>query len=733
MMLAHKRACVGALSLAAVLAVPGMPASATANTRALAAACAGHSPRGVRLKRLSGSRARLSWGAPAAAPGAVYRVLRSGRMVGQTTATSIVLKVTPGRVTAFTVMARRPGAAHACVAKLRTTVSFRLPGRVARLRVLAHTGTGVTVGWRRARRGDAPVVGYRVQRDGAVVGQTRSVTLALRLSGARAHTVNVVAVDSRGHVGAVSTTLRIAARFHPSAPAAHAAPPPAPPVSKVASVHTPPNAPGLLFAVRVSDTSATLSWQAGSANDGATVAGYVLYKDGQPVGTVHDQIMTVTLASQREYTFVVRTKDSQGLLSEPTADLKVLTTHTPPPAPTDLTAGSVTSQSALVSWAPSTAVSGTIVGYRVFRNEIPVAQTSDLEMTLQNLAPSSEYQVTVSAVDSLGAVSEPTSPLTVLTAEPPPTHGNVQAFLLASTDESFVDLQDHYQQIGVVYPTYYSCGAEGEVLGNDDPLVTKWANARKVEVLPRLNCQNVADEELILNEPKAREKMITQLAALCETYGYQGIQIDFEGAPPAERKPFTAFITALAERLHAQGDKLSTIVTAKYYNIMSGRAAMYDDAALSVVSDYIFVLDWGIHWTTSAPGSIDEYAWFKRVAEYTATMPNLSKFMLGMPMYGIDWAGEGGRSNPGKPLEFSEITALDSELGVAPEWEEAAQSPHFSYVDGSGVTHQVWYTDERSIGARATLARSLGLGVGLWRLGSEDQSVWEQTALGGSG
>ncbi len=719
---------VGMLLAAGALVGSGVSASASTHG-AHAAACAGRAPRAVRVRRLSGPRARLSWGAPAgSASGAVYRVLRSGRTVGQTTATSIVLKVTPGRLTSFTVLARHPGASLACSAKLRTRIVFRMPGRVAGLRILAHTASGLTVGWRRARRGDAPVVGYRVQRDGAVVGQTRALSSALRLSGARGHTVNVVAVDSRGHLGAASATLVIGARYQPTPPA-HASPP----AGKTASVHTPPSAPGLLFALKVDDTSATLSWQEGNANGGATVVGYVLYRDGQPVGTVHGQITTVALASQREYTFTVRTLDSQGSLSEPAPDLKVLTTHTPPSPPTELAAASVTSQSATVNWSPSAAVSGTIVGYRVFRDEIPVGQTSSLEMTLANLAPSSEYKVTVSAVDSLGAVSEPTSPLTVDTAEPPPTHGNVQAFLLASTGQSFVDLQAHYQQIGVVYPTYFECGAAGEVLGKDDPLVTKWAEARKIEVLPRVNCQNVADEERILGEPKVRETMIDQLAALCEANGYQGVQIDFEGAPPTERNPFTAFITALAARLHAQGDKLSTAVTAKYYNVMSGRAAMYDDAALSVPADYLFVLDWGIHWRTSGPGSIDEMAWFKRVAEYTATLPNLSKFVLGMPMYGIDWAGGGGSRNPGTPLEFSEIASLASELGVTPEWEETAQSPHFSYTDESGTPHQVWYTNQRSIGARATLARSLGLGVGLWRLGNEDQSVWELPVLGGSG
>jgi spore germination protein YaaH len=378
-------------------------------------------------------------------------------------------------------------------------------------------------------------------------------------------------------------------------------------------------------------------------------------------------------------------------------------------------------------------VSGTIVGYRVFRNEIPVGQTAASETTLTHLAPSSEYQVTVSAVDSLGAASQPAAPLAIHTAEPPATHGNVQAYLLASTGQSFVDLQAHYQQIGVVYPTYFSCGADGEVLGADDPLVTRWALARKIEVLPRVNCQNVADEEQILGEPAARETMIGQLASLCQKYSYSGVQIDFEGAPPSERNPFTAFVTALAARLHSQGDKLSTVVTAKYYNVPTGRAAMYDDAALSGPSDYVFVLDWGLHWLTSTPGSIDEMPWFKRVAEYTATMPNRGKFVLGMPLYGIDWPNGGGSHNPGTALEFSEILALENELGVVPEWEPTAQSPHFSYTDGSGVHHEVWYVDQQSLAARASLASSLGLKIGLWRLGTEDQSIWELPLLGGEG
>jgi spore germination protein YaaH len=704
---------------------PGV-ASASRPTRAAhsAAACAGKTVGALRLRRLHGTYARLSWRAPhrSAGAGVAYRVLRAGRTVGQTTHSSIVLRITPGRATTYTVQARYASGGGACSTKLSTTVAFRAPGQVTGLRVIAHTATGVLIGWHAATRGDAPVAGYRIERDGAVVAQTHGLTYALRLSAARSHRVSVAAVDTRGHVGVASAALVIAGQPHAATSGTS-------PLSQPAQAPV-PAPPSLLQAESVSDTSATLSWNEGSAG-GGTLAGYVLFKDGAAVGVIHGQSTTVTLASERTYVFTVSALDAQGAISAPSPELTVVTTHTPPPAPSGLSASQITSQSALISWTPSIAVSGTIVGYRVFRDGIPVGQTASPEMTLTGLAPSSEYQITVNAVDSLGAISPPTAPLSVFTAEPTPTHGSVQAYLLASTDQSFSDLQAHYQQIGVLYPTYFECGAGGEVQGSNDALITGWAVARKIAVLPRLNCQNVADEDQVLNDPAVREAMIAKLASLCASYGYQGVQIDFEGAQPSERNAFTAFITLLAERLHAQGDKLSTVVTAKYYNIQTGRAAMYDDAALSGPSDYMFVLDWGVHWETSTPGSIDEYQWFKRVAEYTATLPNRSKFVLGMPMYGYNWPDGGGPSHPGTAMEFNEIMTLAGELGITPEWEATAQSPHFSYTDSEGVRHEVWYVDRQSLGARAALASSLGLGVGLWRLGSEDQSIWELPQLGG--
>lgn len=642
---------------------------------------------------------------------------------------------------------RRPPHAH--------KHKLRRPGRVAGLRVLTQTSGTVSIGWRRARRGSIALDGYRVTRDGLVEGQTPKLSYTVRV-GPGTHKITVAAVDLDGHLGPVSTPLTVTVAgtsgsgvaAAPGAPGGRGAstprvtPTPSTPSPFIPSTPpatppftpSPPSTPVGLKAQTVGEESAVVEWEASTSGE---AAGYRVLRDGATVGQTSGLSMTLEhLAPGTGYTITVVAVDAQGAMSAPSAPLELETaTPAPPSAPSGLQASEVGEESAVVRWEASTAASGEVVGYRVFRDGTSLGQTPGLEMTLEHLAPETDYTITVVAVDSHGTISEPSAPLELQTQPPPQSHGSVQAALLDSTDVSFDDLQAHYQQIGVLYPTYFECGSDGAVTGENNPLVTGWAQERGVAVMPRLNCQNPLQEEQVLNYPATYgHAMIESLAELCATYHYEGIQIDFEGAPPAERNGFTAFIAALAAKLHEQGEKLSTIVTAKTENVTTGRAAMYNDAALAEASDYVFVLDWGLHWTTSAPGGIDELPWFKRVAEYAAQVGKstgtLGKFVLGMPMYGIDWANDGGPSNPGATLEYGEIIALANEFGATPEWAEPADDPHFSYTE-DGVPHSVWYTDKQSIEPRVALAQSLGLGVGLWHLGNEDQTIWEIPGLGG--
>jgi len=75
------------------------------------------------------------------------------------------------------------------------------------------------------------------------------------------------------------------------------------------------------------------------------------------------------------------------------------------------------------------------------------------------------------------------------------------------------------------------------------------------------------------------------------------------------------------------------------------------------------------------------------------------------------------------------MTALQASLGAQASWDAVAQEPYFTYTDSAGVAHTAYYADAQSVQGRLGQARAAGLGVGLWRLGDEDQETWSIPSL----
>ena len=69
------------------------------------------------------------------------------------------------------------------------------------------------------------------------------------------------------------------------------------------------------------------------------------------------------------------------------------------------------------------------------------------------------------------------------------------------------------------------------------------------------------------------------------------------------------------------------------------------------------------------------------------------------------------------------MTAADSEATV--QFDPETLNPHFSYGDEKGRTHQVWLTDAVTAFNQVRATDAAGVkGTALWRLGSEDPSLW---------
>ncbi|MBS1871474.1 MAG: fibronectin type III domain-containing protein [Actinobacteria bacterium] len=600
----RRASLLAALTAALLLGLAALPAGASARP------CP--TPQKLSFARTTGSSVGvLRWRGPAGA--ARFRVLLGPRVVGQTPRHAVHVRVRLGRAYRFTVIPLGGG----CRAERRIRVRYRPPGPPRHL-TLRGGERGLRLSWRRARRGDGPLAGYRLLRDGAVVGQTRRTRWKLSAAANRRYRFRVVAVDTRGHVSRPSNAVRIAVG------------------------HAPPTVPKGVQAMAVSDTA---------------------------IG---------------------------------------------------------------VAWHPSKARSGRIAGYRVLRDGVVVKQVRGTSLVLGNLAASSDYRVSVVAVDTLGAKSAPSAEVSARTQDPVPTSGHAHAFLLASTDQSFADFRAHYRQIAVVYPTYYDCrSSDLALVGQDDPLVTRWAQARKVLVLPRINCQGTTKVHTILTDPALRQRWLDQLAALPAQHGFDGLSLDFEAGPASDRDALSTFVEQLAARLHAAGRRLTVAVSAKTRdNVTHPRSGIYDYPRLAQAADWVFVMAWGLHWSTSSPGPQDDATWATAVADYVASLPQPQRYVYGTNLYAMDWPDGGGADHEGTAYQYGEMMPLLASFGATGALDPSADNFHASYVDRAGATHNAWYPDATTSGRRIALANSRGFGgVGFWRLGLEDQRLWNDPRL----
>ena len=188
---------------------------------------------------------------------------------------------------------------------------------------------------------------------------------------------------------------------------------------------TAPTAPTALAAGTPTATSVALSWTASTDNVGVT--GYDVYRGTTLVGSSTTTSFTATgLTAATAYSFTVQAKDAAGNVSAASNAISLTTATgtsgdtTPPTAPTGLTAGTVLSTSAALSWTASTDAVG-VTCYDVYRGATLIGSSTTTSFTATGLTAATAYSFTVKANDAAGNASNASNALSVTTASVTPT------------------------------------------------------------------------------------------------------------------------------------------------------------------------------------------------------------------------------------------------------------------------------------------------------------------------
>ena len=229
----------------------------------------------------------------------------------------------------------------------------------------------------------------------------------------------------------------------------------------------------------------------------------------------------------------------------------------------------------------------------------------------------------------------------------------------------------------------------------------------------------------MLHSPELMAAQVAAIVALVQRNHYAGIDLDYENLHAADRQAFTAFVARLAHALHAKGKVLSVAVFAKTTNAGTDpRNLAQDYAAIGRAADQVRLMAYDYHWQTSPPGPVAPVSWVRAVLRYAKTQIPASKIILGVPLYGYDWVGHHGTG-----ISWLQALRLSRQYHATARYDQASQTPWFSYRDAAGRQHTVWFENAASSRAKFGAAQGAQIGgVYLWMYGYEDGGTW--SALG---
>ncbi len=288
---------------------------------------------------------------------------------------------------------------------------------------------------------------------------------------------------------------------------------------------------------------------------------------------------------------------------------------------------------------------------------------------------------------------------------------------------SFNSLETHIHELNMVLPECFSIDPIGDTLTTSiDKKVITLAKANGVKVVPVLSNVNELkgddewDNDLlykVLSNTVKRNKLIQDIVININTLDVDGINIDFEEWDEKSFPYVVKFQQQLYDTLHTLHKIVSQDIVPLHEN--------NESIALSKYNDYMFLMAYNQHWSTSEPGDICEQRWIEKVLDQAAAKIPIEKLIVCIAGFGYDWK----ENTEAKSIKYSEALSLALNNKATIIFDNDTYNSHFEFVDENKNYHEVYFFDAAGMFNIMRLSDEIGnAGTALWRLGSEDERMW---------
>ena len=397
---------------------------------------------------------------------------------------------------------------------------------------------------------------------------------------------------------------------------------------------------------------------------------------------------------------------------------------------------------ATVSWTTSVPTDGQVeygatTSYGLW-SVYDAAVAASHSITLVELSPATTYHYRVRSEDGAGnVVFSADASFTTASGTTTANHHRLCGWLQANgyvpleQDPSYLAFVAHAADFDAVHPMWYYLSspttfkaAYGE--GSSMVLSNTTAGGKRTLLIPTIAASDGSQPawaSQMIHDASLRAQHEAAIVNLVMSKGYDGIDLDYEHLPDADKAAFSQFAAELAGQLHQKGKTLSFAVG----GLTGTNWSAWDYDALSLVADQLHVMGYDYHYLGSHSGPVAPLGWVKQVLAYIDTVGGggrAGKFILGLPNYGL--AGpDGGTTNWfGSSMDCINLVGgsydvTTTHMNVCPLTNgvpiDAGRAPNAMSSKG-----RLYFDDLASHEEKVAAAHAAGLaGITYWTIGGE--------------
>ncbi len=300
-------------------------------------------------------------------------------------------------------------------------------------------------------------------------------------------------------------------------------------------------------------------------------------------------------------------------------------------------------------------------------------------------------------------------------------------FFVNWDDSSLASLKQNINSLDWVVPEWMRLSGDDKnpvVLDIDEDAIHFIQSTRpEMPVLPLL--QNYKNEQwnsdiLIhsISREANRRLFIDRLLEAIAKYKFGGLTIDIEEVPQASQTDLFTFMKELRAEFQTRG-------------LILAQAVPFDNPdwnykAYASVTDYLMLMAYDQHWSTGEAGPVAGQDWYDSILKKRMAELSPAKTIVCFGNYGYNWTND---KREAETVSFQESLLAAKESLDSPDqirFDPVSKNPYFTYSEDDGVEHTVWFLDASTAYNQLQSAKAFKpAGFALWRLGSEDPSLWK--------